>query len=60
MIITKEQLEYWVSEYEKTHSAIATLAFIDGINHAIDRISEMQKQEKTELSKLTKELYRHG
>lgn len=60
MIITKEQLEYWVSEYDKTHSAQETLGYIDGINHAIDRISEMQKQKETELSKLTIELYRHG
>jgi len=60
MIITKEQQEAWVLDYSTTHSYHEILGFVDGINHAIDRINEMQRQEETELSKLTKELYRHG
>ena len=64
MIITKEQQEAWVLNYIETHSFDQTSGFIDGMNHVIDRLNEMMKQERelteTIHSELTKKLYDHG
>ena len=64
MIITKEQQEAWVLNYSETHPFDQTTGFIDGMNHVMDRLNEMMKQERelteTIHSELTKKLYRHG
>ena len=64
MIITKEQQEAWVLNYSETHPFDQTTGFIDGMNHVIDRLNEMMKQEREQTetihSELTQKLYRHG
>ena len=40
MLITKEQQEAWVAEYDSEHSVFATVGFVKGIEKALTEVAK--------------------
>lgn len=53
MLITKEQQEAWIVAYAKAkHTTDECIGFIDGINHTLEKISQLYAKQKAQTEEL--------